>query len=141
AACTARCADDGTQATCAFSDGCCPSACNATSDNDCAPRCGNGVIEAGETCDGNCPSACPPAGCQTRKLQGSAAACTATCVNDTVITACASGDGCCASGCTSVSDNDCSCRCGNGVTEAACSETCDGNCPSACPPVGCQLRA
>ena len=32
-------------------DGCCPSGANANNDNDCAPMCGNGVVEAGEQCD------------------------------------------------------------------------------------------
>lgn len=33
-------------------DGCCPEGANATNDTDCKPRCGNGVTEAGEECDG-----------------------------------------------------------------------------------------
>jgi hypothetical protein len=33
-------------------DGCCPKAGNALNDEDCKPRCGNGVREAGEDCDG-----------------------------------------------------------------------------------------
>ena len=33
-------------------DGCCPSDANATNDSDCPPRCGNGVQESGEACDG-----------------------------------------------------------------------------------------
>lgn len=32
-------------------DGCCPSGGNANSDADCAPVCGNGVVEQGEQCD------------------------------------------------------------------------------------------
>ncbi len=32
-------------------DSCCPTGANATNDNDCAPRCGNTVVETGETCD------------------------------------------------------------------------------------------
>ena len=34
-------------------DGCCAPGCNATNDSDCTPICGNGVVEAGETCDGD----------------------------------------------------------------------------------------
>jgi hypothetical protein len=139
-ACTARCSDDGTQTTCAHGDGCCPPGCNSTNDNDCAARCGNGVMEAGEKCDGNCPTSCPAQGCQRRTLQGDPAQCTAECVNTTLITGCASGDGCCPGGCTSVNDGECMCQCGNGVVEPACSEKCDGNCPTSCPPMGCQLR-
>jgi hypothetical protein len=33
-------------------DGCCPSDADATDDGDCQPRCGNGVQESGEECDG-----------------------------------------------------------------------------------------
>jgi cysteine-rich repeat protein len=32
-------------------DGCCPAGNNNNNDSDCAPVCGNGVVEAGETCD------------------------------------------------------------------------------------------
>ncbi len=33
------------------SDQCCPPGCHANNDADCAPACGNGVVEAGEECD------------------------------------------------------------------------------------------
>jgi cysteine-rich repeat protein len=47
------------QAVCVFppitlpanNDTCCPSGANANNDNDCAPVCGNGVVEPGEQCD------------------------------------------------------------------------------------------
>lgn len=47
------------QAVCVFppitnpanGDGCCPTGANANNDNDCAPVCGNGVVEPGEQCD------------------------------------------------------------------------------------------
>jgi hypothetical protein len=41
-------------------DGCCPAGANNNTDKDCAPRCGNGVPEAGEVCDGSsgCSSDC-----------------------------------------------------------------------------------
>jgi cysteine-rich repeat protein len=32
-------------------DGCCPTGANANTDNDCAPVCGNGIMEPGEACD------------------------------------------------------------------------------------------
>jgi hypothetical protein len=34
-------------------DGCCPEGANAKTDPNCQPRCGNGVKEAGEDCDGS----------------------------------------------------------------------------------------
>jgi hypothetical protein len=41
-------------------DGCCPDRANSTVDDDCPVVCGNGVIEAGEDCDGgsNCDDQC-----------------------------------------------------------------------------------
>jgi hypothetical protein len=41
-------------------DGCCPSGADANDDDDCQPRCGNGVQEQGEACDGSsgCDSNC-----------------------------------------------------------------------------------
>lgn len=42
-------------------DGCCPDGANAINDNDCAPACGNGVCEAGET-TANCPADCECSG-------------------------------------------------------------------------------
>jgi hypothetical protein len=113
---------------CIDADGCCPSGCDRTSDDDCTSLCGNGVVEGGETCDGNCPTACDDgSACTTDVLQG--AACTRTCSNDPV-TACVGLDGCCPVGCDSGSDSDCSTTCGNGTVELG--ETCDGDCPTTC---------
>lgn len=41
-------------------DGCCPAGADANSDSDCTPRCGNGVREGTEACDGGtgCDAAC-----------------------------------------------------------------------------------
>jgi hypothetical protein len=41
-------------------DGCCPQGANNNTDIDCAPHCGNGVVEMGENCDGSpgCASDC-----------------------------------------------------------------------------------
>ena len=138
ATCDARCVNSGTISACASNDGCCPTGCNAANDNDCAPTCGNGVIEGNEVCDGNCPASCPAQGCQLRTLTGSAAACNARCVNGATIATCANGDSCCPSGCNAANDNNCAAACGNGVVEAG--ELCDGNCPTACPAQGCNLR-
>ncbi len=136
--CQAACVAAGTQTACMNSDGCCPTGCNAINDTDCPARCGNGVVEPGEMCDGNCPATCPAVGCQQRTLQGSAATCDARCVNAAVTTACTPNDSCCPSGCNATNDADCVVRCGNGVVEAG--ELCDGNCPTSCAAVGCQLR-
>ena len=72
--------------------------------------CGNGVIEAGELCDGDCPqaaAACDDADvCTQDLLAGSAAQCNAQCVNNPINT-CINGDGCCPSSCNSGNDSDC----------------------------------
>jgi hypothetical protein len=41
-------------------DGCCPNGANANNDTDCPADCGNGVVEAGEDCDGGgrCSAQC-----------------------------------------------------------------------------------
>ncbi|MFW6067480.1 MAG: DUF4215 domain-containing protein [Myxococcota bacterium] len=115
---------------CADDDGCCPSGCDATTDSDCSSECGNGVIEPGETCDGNCPTECDDDNaCTTDELIGSPETCDAVCEN-TPITECVDGDGCCPSGCDATNDDDCSATCGNGVVEPG--ETCDGDCPTEC---------
>lgn len=51
-----------------------------------APPCGNGVLDPGEACDGDCPTACdtPAWSCETVELQGSAATCDAACVSTPV---------------------------------------------------------
>jgi hypothetical protein len=68
-------------------DTCCPAQCNASSDIDCAPHCGNGLRETGELCDGDCPSNCDdgdPATIDT--LTGSAKTCDVACSHDTLMT-------------------------------------------------------
>lgn len=98
-------------------------------------ECGNGVREGQELCDGaDCPTACVSAVCVRAELQGSAATCNAQCIT-TEISACASGDGCCPSGCNYGTDTDCSQSCGDGVVSGA--ETCepgstDHPCPTVC---------
>lgn len=37
-------------------DECCPADADANTDQDCSPMCGNGIVEQGERCDGNCPT-------------------------------------------------------------------------------------
>ena len=119
---------------CTGGDGCCPSGCNANTDSNCSPVCGNNVVEPGETCDppGSCPSSCDDGNpCTIDSLSGSAATCTAIC-GTTSITTCTHGDGCCPSGCNANNDNNCLPACGNSVVEAG--ETCDppASCPSSC---------
>ncbi|HEY3592485.1 MAG TPA: hypothetical protein VGL13_01370, partial [Polyangiaceae bacterium] len=90
----------------AVTDGCCPSACSATTDVDCA-GCGNGRIDPGETCDpvDDCPEACPQMGCQLFTLSN-ADTCQAACVASEMKATCANGDGCCPAGCDSRTDSD-----------------------------------
>jgi len=110
-ACTRSCAHQAITG-CIDDDGCCPSGCSAATDRDCAPRCGDGRIGAGETCDPptTCPTSCPDDGdpCTVEQLVGDAASCTAAC-RHVPITAClaAAGDRCCPTGCTPANDWDC----------------------------------
>ena len=110
AQCNAQCRFEPVT-TCTSNDGCCPPGCTAEVDNDCVPlaTCGNGVLDAGELCDGDCPTSCESGdACSTGRPVGSAATCDARCTT-TPISACVSGDGCCPSGCTSSTDSDCAC--------------------------------
>ena len=128
--CAAVCQNAGSQASCVNGDGCCPTACNSTNDNDCAPVCGNGVVETGELCDGNCPTSCPQVACTLRTLSNGGT-CQAQCLDSGTQTQCINADRCCPpnSNCNATSDNDCAAVCGNGVIEPG--ESCDGNCPTA----------
>ncbi len=129
AACGAACADGATITACADGDDCCPDACNATNDAECAAVCGNTVIESGEHCDplASCPTACPAVGCTLRTLYD-AGTCQAQCVATGAISGCANDDACCPAGCNANNDNDCDPFCGNSVVETG--EVCDGNCPT-----------
>lgn len=69
--------------------------------------CGNGMVDPGELCDGNCPTSCDDMDvCTTDTQQGTPATCDVQCMNQP-IQACASGDGCCPMGCTFANDMDC----------------------------------
>jgi uncharacterized protein (TIGR03382 family) len=76
--------------------------------NPVANECLNNIVDAGETCDGNCPVDCPVAAdaCAPNVLTGSAATCTAACAVQAVTT-CVNADGCCAPGCGPTEDDDC----------------------------------
>jgi cysteine-rich repeat protein len=124
-------------------DGCCPSGANSTTDNDCMVACGNGVLETGEICDtgiatgvGSCPSTCNDMMSCTADTLVAGGTCQATCTN-TPITLPMNNDGCCPTGATPLTDNDCQAGCGNGVVDSG--ETCDtaivagaGRCPTTC---------
>ncbi len=121
----------GVISTCASGDGCCPSGCDAGTDGDCSGSCGDGVVQSGETCDppASCPTNCADGNaCTADQMTGSATNCNAACSHSTIST-CASGDGCCPSGCDAGTDGDCSGSCGDGVVQSG--ETCDP--PASCP--------
>jgi len=132
-ACTAQCGVTPIE-SCEDGDGCCPAACDYSSDDDCPDPslCGNDALDPGETCDSDCPESIAdcqsPAACETVSYTGSAATCTALCDTDP-ITACLNGDGCCPAGCDSGTDDDCANVCGDGQVVG--DETCDP--PSTCP--------
>jgi uncharacterized protein YkwD len=71
--------------------------------------CGNGVVEAGELCDGDCPASCDDGdACTTDSMAGGASTCNVVCINQPGGGMCGSTDGCCPSGCTEDMDADCS---------------------------------
>ena len=82
--CQAACKNTRLQTACANNDGCCPAACNGNNDSDCAPKCGNGVVERGETCEpvAQCndrQGACKSDANTIRTASGNAGACTFVC--------------------------------------------------------------
>jgi hypothetical protein len=84
--------------------------------------CGNGTVDEGEACDGNCPESCDDGdACTLDTLEGSAASCSARCVHSSIVT-CEDGDGCCPAGCSDAGDSDCSSppQCGNGAITSPC---------------------
>ncbi|MBN1774476.1 MAG: right-handed parallel beta-helix repeat-containing protein [Deltaproteobacteria bacterium] len=80
---------------------------DAEADGDSGPFCGNGVVEPGEDCDGNCPESCDDDDpCTIDSGTVSPETCSIDCTHEP-ITVCAPGDGCCAPGCDRTSDSDC----------------------------------
>lgn len=127
---------------CIDGDGCCPIICNPGNDRDCAPdECGNGQLDPGETCDEpefECitEADCQPAdSCEVATLIGYDFACSLICQRTTINSCGMTSDGCCAPGCTYLTDADCPAPvCGNGVVETG--EICDtgiSDAENACP--------
>jgi len=109
--CSRRCAVARNRA-CAAGDGCCPLGCSFRTDLDCAPICGNGVVEDGETCDppSSCPTSCKADAdvCTAAKLLGDPATCTARCSQLAIQECGSTADQCCPSSCGPMAnDPDC----------------------------------
>lgn len=73
-----------------------------------APVCGNGIVEAGEACDGDCVIDCAEDGdaCTIAARAGDAASCNVVCTTS-LVSSCVTGDGCCPAGCAAPMDADC----------------------------------
>jgi hypothetical protein len=110
AACTRKCGHAPITA-CRSGDGCCPAGCTVAADRDCAPKCGDGKLGAGETCDPRetCPITCPDDGdpCTRERLTGEADRCDVACRHVPVTSCSAQADLCCPTGCTPKTDADC----------------------------------
>ena len=108
ATCNAACSNT-VIVSCANDDGCCPAACDVSSDNDCSTTCGDGNVDVGETCDppGSCPTDCDDGqACTMDSMTGSSVNCNAACSNVEIVS-CADDDGCCPAGCDDAVDTDC----------------------------------
>jgi MYXO-CTERM domain-containing protein len=98
-------------------DGCCPVGANSLTDSDCPASCGNGVVDAGETCDPKIPAgqpgACPVCDdkdpCTRDTLGGSA--CKPTCTHSSIAPNKTVADKCCPKGLSSLDDADCAAPC------------------------------
>ena len=126
--CAVTCVHDLIE-VCGETDRCCPNGCNALDDPDCS-SCGDGVIDDGETCDGDCPEQCDDGDpCTTDLLIGNANTCNARC-DHVAVDECGPLDACCPQRCDQLNDGDCAPRCGDEVIDEG--ETCDGDCPTTC---------
>jgi hypothetical protein len=101
-------------------DGCCPPSATFSTDSDCPPTCGNGKLDAGETCD---PRIASGAGkckvladcddhnpCTVDSLSGTG--CNVKCVHPVAQPDPNKKDGCCQSGMYRIKDADCPTQCG-----------------------------
>lgn len=71
------------------------------------PLCGNGMVDDGETCDGDCPSECfDPDLCTHDVMMGTPEDCNVVCSFEPKLT-CVHNDGCCPTGCQPGNDNEC----------------------------------
>jgi len=135
-ACTLKCANTTLTANLLAKDGCCPKGATSLTDLDCPVKCGNGVVEAGETCDtaikagpGKCPTHadCDDKDkCTSDALLGTL--CTAKCQNTKVLPNPSYKDGCCPTGHSIQTDADCLPPCGPDKTT---------NCVNLCKDVKC----
>jgi hypothetical protein len=94
---------------------------------ECKPLCGNGKVDSGETCDGNCPASCDDSNpCTADILQGTG--CAVTCMHKPATYASCPGGTCDSNGMCQVKPV---AMCGDGRVDTG--ELCDGNCPTTCP--------
>lgn len=129
--CSARCSHIAITQIVA-GDRCCPSGANVSTDSDCSPSCGDGVVSVGEQCDPGLPGSCATAsvcdrltvGCSRGVLVG--ADCESRCELEAILTI-QHGDQCCPTGADVSVDSDCDPRCGDGVVSPG--EECDPSVP------------
>jgi len=91
------------------------------------PRCGDGKVDPGEKCDGNCPKCDDGNACTTDITTGTVETCDLSCAHRNI----AAGSSC---GSNMRCDSAGKCNgatCGDGVVDPG--EYCDGNCPTTCP--------
>lgn len=119
-----------------ITDGDCPSGQECAS-NACKQKvfCGNGTVDSGEKCDGNCPTSCNPSSdpCLVNELVGNVEDCTRKCQSSPVEPSGIRADKCCPSGGNPVNDADCArVLCGNGQLDATAGEICDATSATKC---------
>jgi cysteine-rich repeat protein len=112
------------KSACVAEDGCCPGGCSSDTDSDCSSTCGDGSVDARETCETSgarpCQEDCDDDDpCTADYRTGSAANCNVTCTHVAVAFA-ESGDRCCPSASTEIA---CGATCGDGTREDG--EDCD----------------